>query len=79
MFEEVPYSCLSMVITSATCLPGGTKSDTSSVPRPSFLPRTDSAFLSRKRSSEVRFSEAGEVLTSVVSRFEVVMPTLKWG
>ena len=79
MFEEVPYSCLSIVITSATCLPGGTNSDTSSVPRPSFLLRTDSAFLSRKRSSEVRFSETGDVLTCVFSHLEVVMPTLKLG
>ena len=54
MLEAVPYSCRSMPITSATCLPGGTKSETSSVPRPSFLPRVLSAFLSRKRSSEVR-------------------------
>ena len=63
MFVAVPYSCLRLVITSATCLPGGTNSETSSVPRPSFLLRVDSAFLSRKRSSDVRFWETGVVLT----------------
>ena len=77
IFVAVPYSCLSIVITSATCLPGGTNSDTSSVPRPSFLLRTLSAFLRRKRSSEVCFSETGEVLTSIFARSEVVKPTLR--
>ena len=77
MFEAVPYSCLSMVVTSAICLPGGTNSDTSSVPRPSFLLRAFSAFLSLNRSSDVRFSVAGGVVTCVRS-FWVVMPTLSW-
>ena len=72
----VPYSCLSMVITSATCLPGGTNSDTSSVPRPSFLLRAFSAFLSLNRSRELRFSGGVGVVTCVRS-FRFAMPTLR--
>jgi len=67
MFVAVPYSCRSIFITSAICLPGGTNNDTSSVPRPSFLLRVLSAFLSRNRSSDVRFSEIDDVLTSIHS------------
>jgi len=63
MLDAVPYSCRSMLVTSATCLPGGTNRDTSSVPRPSFLLSVVSAFLSLNRSSDVRFSETGEVVT----------------
>ena len=69
MLDAVPYSCRSMVITSGICLPDGTNSDTSSVPRPSFLLRVLSAFLRRNRSSDVCFSETDEVVTLVCSPF----------
>jgi hypothetical protein len=74
----VPYSCLSMVMTSAICLPGGTNSDTSSVPRPSFLLRVFSAFLSLNRSSDVRFCVVGCVVTWFRSFSGLFMPSLSW-
>jgi len=55
MLDAVPYSCLSMAVTSLIWRPGGTYSDTSSVPLPSFLASVSSDFLSLNFSSDVRF------------------------
>lgn len=67
MFEAVPYSCLSMFMTSPIWRPGGTYSETSSVALPSFLDRVSSAFFSLNLSSEVRL--VAVVLTLMFTHF----------
>lgn len=67
MFEAVPYSCLSMFMTSPIWRPGGTYSETSSVALPSFFDRDSSAFFSLNLSNEVRLAVV--VLTLMFAHF----------
>ena len=55
MLDAVPYSFLSIAMTSLICLPGGTYRETSSVPLPSLEARVWSDLFKRNRSRELLF------------------------